>query len=264
MRVYYYFDPEDNSKDAIKGNFDVLEDILQNRRIKISRVSLLNDPFDVQMSFSQEVSRSDVANFRKKFSSVIDKVLGFISFSECIDNVLMWSHYARKHMGFALELDVEDKLLTRVKYSSAAPMVFQNGRTDNNPYYINAAYDILRTKALDWAYEKEWRMILLYSTDNLISEGNSKYLPLNASNIKSIFIGLRCKMESDNLLKHLQNWNLNHVKVYKMEQSQDGYTLSYGSDIGELVRRQRIEQIKRVILDALKTNDIQKVKQLLS
>lgn len=263
MRVYYYFDPEDKSKDAINGNFDVLEDILLNRRIKVSRISLLNDPFDVQMSFSQEVSKNDVENFRKEFS-VIDKVLGIISFSECIDNVLMWSHYAKKHMGFAIELDVDDKLLTRVNYSSAAPMVFLNCRTDSNPYYINAAYDILRTKALDWAYEKEWRMILLYSNDILISEGNSKYLPLEDSNIKSIFIGLRCKMKSGDVLKHLQNWDLNHVNVYKMEQAQDGYTLSYSSDIWESVRKQRIEQIKCVIIDALKTNNIQKVKQLLS
>ena len=263
MRVYYYFNPEDNSKDAIKGNFDVLEDILRNRRIKISRVSLLNDPFDAQMSFSQDVSRSDVENFRNEFSA-IDKVLGIISFSECIDNVLMWSHYARKHMGFALELEVEDKLLTRVKYSSEAPMVFPNSGIDNNPYYINAAYDILRTKALDWAYEKEWRMILFYSDDNLISDGNFKYLRLNASNIKSIFIGLKCKMKSDDLLKRLKNWNLNHVSVFQMEQSQDGYTLTYSSDVRESARQKRIEQIKAVILDALKTNNIQKVKQLLS
>lgn len=263
MRVYYYFDPEKKGDDAVKGNFDVLEDILLNRRIKISRISLLNDPFDAQMGFSQDVSRSDVENFRNEFS-VIDKVLGIISFSECVDNVLMWSHYARKHMGFALELDVEEKLLTRVKYSSEAPMVFPNSRSDNNPYYINAAYDILRTKALDWAYEKEWRMIIFYSDDNLISDGNSKYLRLNANNIKSIFIGLKCKMKSDDLLKHLKYWNLAHVNVFQMEQSQDGYTLSYSSDIWEAVRRQRIEQIKRVILDALQTNNIQKVKQLLS
>lgn len=263
MRVYYYFDPEKKGDDTVTGNIDVLEDILNKRRIKISRISQLNDPFDVQMSFSKEVSKNDAEKFREEFS-VIDKVLGIISFSECVDNVLMWSHYARKHKGFAIELNVDDNLLTRVNYSSEAPMVILDSGLDNNPYYLNAAYDILRTKALDWAYEKEWRMLLLYSNDNLISEGNSKFLPLDDGNIKSVFIGLRCEMKSDDVLKLLQNWKLGHVKVYKMEQSQDGHTLTYSSDVRETIRQQHIEQIKAVILDALKTNNIQRVKKLLS
>lgn len=263
MRVYYYFNPEKKDEDAVKGNFDVLEDILQNRRIKISNISGLNDPLDVQMGFPPETKKDEAEAFRKEFS-VIDKVLGFISFSESVDNVLMWSHYANKHMGFALELDVDDKQLTRVNYSSAAPIVFKDVKIDNNPYSVNVAYDILRTKSLDWAYEKEWRMILLYSNEKLITDGNVRYFPVDTSNIKSIFIGLKCKMTSDDMLKRLCDWHLDEVKVYKMEQSHDGYTLSYESDMWESVRRRRVEQIKTVIHEALKANDIQRIKNLMA
>ena len=262
MRVYYYFDPERRDKDAIKGNFDVLEDILTNRRIRISSISGLNDPLDIQMGFPPEEDKNYVVNFRKEFKA-IDKVLGIISFSECVDNVLMWSHYARKHTGFALELELDDKQLTRVNYSSVAPIVFKDAKIDNNPYYSNAAYDILRTKSIDWAYEKEWRMILLYSDDNLITEGKERYFPLNASNIKSIFIGLKCNMTTDDMLRHLHSWQLNDVKVYKMGQSQDGYKLSYDLAVYESERRHRVERIKAVILEALKDNDIQRIKNLL-
>ena len=105
---------------------------------------------------------------------------------------------------------------------------------------------------------------MLYSDDNLITEGEVRYFPLKASNIKSIFIGLKCNMTIEDMLRRLHIWQLNDVKVYKMEQSQDGYKLSYEPDVYESVRSHRAEQIKSVILEAVKDNDIQRIKNLLA
>ncbi|MBR2773017.1 MAG: hypothetical protein IKD78_13595 [Bacteroidales bacterium] len=40
-----------------------------------------------------------------------------ISFSTDIYTILIWSHYAAEHYGYALELELEPRLLTRVNYS---------------------------------------------------------------------------------------------------------------------------------------------------
>lgn len=79
MRVYYYFDPKGKSEDATNGNFDILDDILKNQRIKISRISRLNDPFDFQVSFANTTPQGYVRGFRNRFKQ-IDQKVGIICF----------------------------------------------------------------------------------------------------------------------------------------------------------------------------------------
>ena len=78
MRVYYYFDPKGKSEDATNGNFDVIDDILKNQRIKISRISRLNDPFDFQVSFANTTPQGYVRGFRNRFKQIDQKWESFV------------------------------------------------------------------------------------------------------------------------------------------------------------------------------------------
>lgn len=228
MRVFYFFDP--GNIDVAKNKYGILESILGKRRIKISRISKVNDPLDFQPSFSEAASAEYIEGFRQKWAG-IDGKKGIISFSTDIFNILMWSHYAAKHTGFALELELNHKMLSRVNYSLIAPEVIHVEGRCRDFYYQLAINSIIKTKALDWAYEKEWRLILDYSKDKNIQEETDstgetvRYFPLPDGSIKSIFMGLRCGMETEQLKTNLKEWGLGKTTIYKMEQDRTGYSL---------------------------------------
>lgn len=249
MRVYYYFDPERKGNDAVEGNFDVLDDILKNRRIKICSVSRANDPFDFQVSFDCTISQSYVRGFRNAFKRLKEK-FGIVCFSESVDNVLMWSHYADKHQGLVLGLDVNENMLTQVDYLPIAPRIIPNrGKCKACPYgYTGVMRSVMRTKAIDWAYEKEWRLILNYSEVQNIQVGKSedgavsaRYYLLPPTSIQSLYIGVRCELKLVDVFSLLHKHGLDQVGVYKMVQSFDGYSLS-ASCLGTYEKHQ--ERIK--------------------
>lgn len=91
------------------------------------------------------------------------------SLCERSDSMLMWSHYAQNHTGFAVEYDFSlpgyEGLL-----NSLWPVIYQGEVFDvsdtiwgpkssvmNECFMIGAA----TLKSDEWAYEKEWRMVLL-------------------------------------------------------------------------------------------------------
>lgn len=74
------------------------------------------------------------------------------------DNSLMWSHYADSHRGFCLQF--ETRLLGNtysVEYCERRPQVdYMLGSTRRQVHVT------LLTKAAEWSYEREWRMIDLH------------------------------------------------------------------------------------------------------
>ena len=96
-------------------------------------------------------------------------------FSESLESVLMWSHYANSHKGFALEYDFRPILEQPIKNVGLFPVVYSEERLDISDYIAWAFLRILGIpakmpdilaliknalwKSDIWAYEKEWRMI---------------------------------------------------------------------------------------------------------
>lgn len=91
-------------------------------------------------------------------------------FSEINDSMLMWSHYADSHKGFCLEYNFKkpgrDSILTR----ALNPVIYREELLDVSEYLLDGTKyglefnNLVSTywtmiKSLDWAYEKEWRMI---------------------------------------------------------------------------------------------------------
>lgn len=94
---------------------------------------------------------------------VLNHRVGILSLSEVPDNVLMWAHYSDNHRGMLLAFDERHRFFNRrrsnsdefyhlrqVRYSSAPPV----------PDLLSLDGDMLFvTKGLQWAYEREWRML---------------------------------------------------------------------------------------------------------
>jgi len=106
-----------------------------------------------------------------KVSPLIDEFLnrhvGVLCLSELKDSILMWGHYTENHQGLTVGFDADHPFfsrrrsdqdefgfLRRVEYSRERPNIVLSD-TSSREWF--------QTKCLDWAYEKEWRIVRLLS-----------------------------------------------------------------------------------------------------
>jgi len=95
------------------------------------------------------------------YISKIKRKIMLSSFSERMDSILMWSHYSDKHKGICIEYDFSEEsyilnFLEPINYSDKLISLSKAfGKKDFNEIARIAAI----TKAKDWKYEKEWRIV---------------------------------------------------------------------------------------------------------
>jgi hypothetical protein len=155
----------------------------------------LNDPFDCRVYFRPSFSNEEL---KQKFASLVKKYLpdlnraqrrskvksdigrfdrdnfipqismglqddvdncGILSLSATDRNILLWSHYAAGHTGLCLKFIATDYTeffgtAMPVEYKETYPEI---DLLDDSPEQQIEAF--LLTKAIDWKYEEEWRII---------------------------------------------------------------------------------------------------------
>ena len=137
--------------------------------------------------------------------------------SEVRDSMLMWSHYAGMHSGYALELDTSRILLSALDKIHLRKVVY-----DTQPITIEKLMQFtnkepfLLCKSPEWEYEKEWRYFAMQEAFWDIS-----------NYITAIYIGSRFDTkrhfhELRTIQKHCQEYGL---KLYKMELDDASYKL---------------------------------------
>jgi hypothetical protein len=85
-------------------------------RLKISRFSELNDPFELLAQKFDDKERTKLVRAHKDEFNMNN---GIICFSADWTDPVLWSHYAAKHKGVALGFDVAMDLVSEVQYSSS-------------------------------------------------------------------------------------------------------------------------------------------------
>ena len=160
--------------------------ILRDKRIKISRINELNDPFEFM---GVDLSNDDDHQAMNLLKEDLSTDRGIVSFSENWTNPLLWAHYAASHRGLCLGFDVSDSLLMKVKYqderiSSKEPrrqIEMANAladkcndnnlstdeierliqeQTDEDQSGQEFIMEILATKFSHWSYEEEYRLFV--------------------------------------------------------------------------------------------------------
>lgn len=164
--------------------------------------------------------------------------------SEIIDSVLMWSHYAQNHQGFALNYDFNsrysidtgikglkatefaDKKLFPVRYTKerfdATFYVIYNfiynyyhqlGIKFEMPFFDKLFYyKILLFKSPKWAYEKEWRII---KQVNLEIDDNKPDIDF-IENIRPKAIYMGALISDENRYKLLEIARDKRIEVFQM------------------------------------------------
>lgn len=152
-----------------------LEDIAK-RRIRISRMHDLNDPFE----FHSIAGRDQRQRQRiRQFASDVSSSTGLICFSKYRTNPVLWSHYAQRHTGICLGFEVPEDKVLHVEYvrqrANAAQWDIIDGKVEGDA--VQAVFSLLRTKYSHWRYESEVRV--LYSLTTAIHDGDNFFAPFS-------------------------------------------------------------------------------------
>lgn len=222
-------------------------EFLENRFLRITPRVDLNDPYDYYPF------ESDIEESRKLYESIgiksnipkeeISKShlngIGIISFTESIDNILMWSHYADSHKGMAIgfnPLHIFFKGLQRVRYTTQRP--------DLRKEFPKIVGVELFFKSEQWIYEKEWRIVESFNKASCVLNAKTKEIsnkipipscfpnlamlivPQDA--IESITFGVNSDINKIEEIRALINSDekLSHIKLQKIEMGMDKYELN--------------------------------------
>ncbi|PBB83563.1 hypothetical protein CK216_27790 [Mesorhizobium sp. WSM3876] len=131
-------------------------------RIKVSRFSDLNDPFEL---LALKGNQAHVRNFGRLLRDEYDRTTGLICFSTNWISPPLWSHYAAKHHGICLGFDIPRRSLSEVVYE-------EDRVRDHLPekawppsdLSVDLRTKLATTKFREWAYESETRMIFPLET----------------------------------------------------------------------------------------------------
>jgi hypothetical protein len=121
---------------------------LYEKRLKISRIDDLNDPFElIPYDLSDKANRWALRNARNQLA--VNH--GILSFSAAWHDPVIWAHYSDKHRGICLGFDVPDAHCKLVNYVPER-LPFPESPT------LEHSDAILFTKFCNWEYEQEVRI----------------------------------------------------------------------------------------------------------
>lgn len=148
-------------------------------------------------------------------------------------NILMWSHYADSHKGFAIEFRddfIDGVKLEKVEYSEERDFLTFEDIDENN-------FDrIFFKKSTEWKYEQEYRAVLpLLSAAELRDEIFHLY-KINKSSISSIVLGCAMSEEEKEIIMAIvqSDSELKDVKIYHAKLEENGYFLDFYYDDGRI------------------------------
>lgn len=163
-----------------------------------------------------------------EFNRVLKAGYKVCSLSEREDSMLMWSHYAKEHSGFAMEYDFcelpNENILTRMLW----PVIYDDKLFDVSEFFEHGLDGGLSSnmlgviasihKALDWAYEQEWRLIML-------SSPNEASFNQPSPKVKAIYIGALAESDSEKELIEIGKGK--GIPVYKMKLSHRKFHMDF-------------------------------------
>ena len=210
--VFKYFPNSDFSKDALKNNY-----------LFYSHFENFNDPFDchsVLIDISYKHKTEIKRTYEKSLKEALDKH-GVCCFSRTNDSILMWSHYANKHEGFSIEFYCKEES------EGLNPLDVNYIEHFTKPDLINntedTIYHLIYSKAKDWEYENELRLLKNITNNDI----DSRKVNYKIEDIKSIYFGINATNEfCDEIMSIANNMNKN-INFYKGCRPQDRFGINW-------------------------------------
>jgi hypothetical protein len=171
----------------------------------------------------------NIESVRKQFADMFSKRWRLVCASRVPDSILMWSHYAANHTGIVIEFDTTEKPFSEIGEELMLPVTYSEKKA--NYFHFNtlaefqkAMFSVAATKAVDWSYEKEVRIVL--GAGKPLRE--SLYLQLAPASITQVLFGCRTtgsvKLEVSAALKRT---HFEHVRLMQAALDRSEYALTF-------------------------------------
>ena len=230
--------------------------MIGNQNLQFTNASQLNDPFDchpklidysnvpesklqgwVPKEWWMKKEENDALNLRNE--------TWLCSLSKVYDSLLMWSHYCYNHKGVCIGLDI-DKVMQSVPPMFGIiylkPLVVEVQYRDiiERPDGHHNAFYQWGTKAKDWQYEQEVRLVIpnpsaMYAAFTPEQTKQNKeiwdwreihhYMPLKAECFESIYLGVNIEQTEKEKVTQLAKTLNPDIKIYQMEIDSDRFNL---------------------------------------
>jgi len=194
---------------------------LAEKRLKLTTIDGLNDPFDLCPLDTADPAISEAA---EAITSELWKATGILCFSRNWDNLLLWSHYGDSHRGVCLGFDINEGVSglnyqTDVLYQ---PNLLQiRCREDVNE---DLASRLGRTKHESWSYEQEVRMFV--HLNDPPDGKNLNWINFGAELVlKEVIIGATCDPRTGNKIAAAAECYGNAVKCWWAGMRTDAFLL---------------------------------------
>ena len=214
--------------------FEQGNDIPDNVKQIFSKEAVDNFKMQILTTPKAEETKNNIEIYKKQlllqieswfpiFAEISRKFVTIACFCESVQSVIMWSHYADFHKGFALEYNSE-QLLAQNSFG-VFPVIYDDERYDASSYLMwfwsqIMGYKIpnpdtmshircVLHKSKDWEYEKEWRMVN-YLPRDILKESVSAI----SQRPKAIYYG--CKISQENKQKLHKIAKQKHIMEYDM------------------------------------------------
>lgn len=199
--VYRYFRPRE----------DWAEQFFKDGQLFLPSPATFNDPFDCGLE----------EPVRLKFIEA-----GMGCFSKDCDNVLIFSHYAENHSGFAVGFDtgllVESLKAKNPPWDSSVRPVWYFREAPKLSLKEEPAL-CATCKSDEWKYENEFRLFMSQGSHQLASSGSFQF---DRNAIREVIIGCKASDQTISVCKKHTN-DLVNCKRFKAYQEPNSFTLSF-------------------------------------
>ncbi len=197
---------------------------ITQKRLKISRIAELNDPYELLPIASAD---PELIAAVERTKADLNRAKGMLCFSELWGDPVMWSHYANSHRGMALGFVRNGEAPTPVTYSpDLLPEDWFLGLLDlpDGPEKDAGVLKWLTSKYELWRYENESRVFLdLDDPDSLEPNLYFSYFGPGTIDLREVIIGVRCDTTVPQVEDILATNGYTSVKVIKAQLSSTKY-----------------------------------------
>jgi hypothetical protein len=179
------------------------------------------------------------ASFRKESVDVVSRDYGLLCLSAVRDNILMWSHYGRRHTGVVIGLKTGHAFL-----NSTEPLVKVEYREERVEMGYLAAprsrelqeqiESLIRRKSPQWSYEREWRQLRFLRHCKTEEDPGSPgqvhhFIAIEPGLIREVIVGCRATetlISEVGKIKRLSHFA--HVQFLQARMHETDFALEFG------------------------------------
>lgn len=168
---------------------------LEKGRIKVALIDELNDPFEL---LCPDIRDPQHRRGFQQFKARCAAKFGYLCFTERWQNLMLWSMYADKHQGAALEIELPDDTAMRVKYRKTRVVWDVESIMKAGGFNQEHVDVISTTKSIHWRYEREVRAAVPLAEAE--REGNLYFATVD---IRGVVLGALSKVTENDIRKAL-------------------------------------------------------------